>query len=953
MPQVIGPVSAAFEWIAATYEAIGPIWQAVVNVALSAGTSAIVANNSKPKEQGNPITLQLDPSAPRRLQLGQRLNGGLLVDWYLSGTKNTKLHMPVYLSEGPCGRVLRIFGGGRVVHDTPLVHGVKQEITAYRSGQDGDPGPRLWVTYYDGRPGQEAPADLVALNQGWTTDDKLTGCAWVLVEAWWDSDNQRSPPQLTFECEGAKLYDRRKDATAGGSGSHRIDNPATWELSAGDEGANPMVAIDHFVLGRYWNGKRVFGIGQSADDVPYTNMAHHANISDEDVDKKEGGTQKRYRANGFIFANDDHDTTIKKLAAQMVCSAADLGGRFAITGIEARTPVMTIDDSDLIDGLGDSYSPKRPWSDLFSGVEGRFNDKNNLYQPIDYPRVSDAVWIAEDGNEARYATRNFEFEIDGERAQRLARLNGQALRRQGSLTGAYPIWTCELERGDWFIRTGRRWGEDGKIFEVLDRAINVESGLVTIVANEVDPDDSAWDEALARDPPTTPTPGVGSILAIEQPTIVAVAISLTGTTFAKPAVRVQWTAPTDPRVKSIYIEIWPTADQTRKTAQTVAIPNADNYAIFDQGIVDGVEYTVRARFLTAQGIPSKWSSTTTVTPVDPFVFGGLELDDIVNGINVNAEDILRQTLLLATWQAAQEALLWIDGESVGQVATESRTVAEGFAGDISLLGARNGMGTAFVLDLDTVQLPPDGLGSTKSLRTLRSEHDGHEAAVNFLLETVGTDYAGVVLSTSVDGYVTGLRFWNGGSYTTSGFVIMSPNFAIIDPANGVTSAFIPFSISGGVVRMHNVEIDTLAVDSIVTEHLQDNSVSDTLVATDSTTQTVPSNATFVQVFSANFESVTTTLRIDLLTQCRRNNGDRCRIETKLFRDGSLLFQRYNSSFFPNWDTTPADEKNTFVISDNTPGVHTWTVEIRILDGNGGVSGWTKSLAQAIFTEIKK
>lgn len=559
------------------------------------GVSAVQKQNSEKKQQGGLIDLQLNSSAPRQLIIGKRMTGGVLVDWYLGGSNNTKLYLPVYLSEGPCGQIKNVYAGGRLVWSTPLVHGVRTTIPDFRSG-----GDRLWLTYYDGRVGQSADSTLVGLGQGWTSANKMTGCAWVLVECQWDSDNMRSPPSLTFEMEGAKLYDRRKDTTAGGSGSHRLNDPSTWEWSD-----NPAVALDHFLLGRQWNGAKTFGIGLSADEVPYDRFAAQANVCDEDVDLKAGGTQKRYRANGFIFASDDYATTVTKLCTAMAARPADFGGRFGVVGIESRTPVLTIDDGDVIADAPETYTPKRSWAELVTAVEGRYQDPAQLYQPVDYPRVTDGDWTTEDGGEQKVATFDLEFEIDVERAQRLATLKARAERRQAVLKGIYPLWTIELERGDWFIRTGAKWGEDGKTFEVLERILNPDTYTVSIVAQEVDADDSAWDESTAQDGPPAPIASTDTLSDVEVPAITVSAITLTGTAASIPALKVVWDEPTDPRVRFVYIEVENVDGVTPKTVKTILLPADVDETIFQDGIVDGDSYAISAKFLT-DTIPSAW-----------------------------------------------------------------------------------------------------------------------------------------------------------------------------------------------------------------------------------------------------------------------------------------------------------------------------------------------------------
>jgi len=339
---------------------------AAAKVALMAGINAVVQNNSKPEQQGGLTTLTINPAEPRRLQVGKRLNAGVLVDWYVRGSKNQNLYLVIYLGEGPMGALTRVFAGGRVVYDvtapgsSAFSHGVRKTIPDFRSG-----GDRLWVTYYDGRAGQTADANLVGYGLGWTSTCVGTGCAYVIVECQWDSDNLTSPPQLAFELEGAKLYDRRLDTTAGGSGSHRIDDPSTWAVSS-----NPAVALDHYLLGRYLDSVKTFGIGLDPEDVPYDRFAALANLCDEDVTLKAGGTQNRYESHGFLFADRSYSDTIKDLCRAMNARPADFGGRVGILDGESRTPVMTLTDDDVIEDATEQYSPKRSWNDLVSEVRG-------------------------------------------------------------------------------------------------------------------------------------------------------------------------------------------------------------------------------------------------------------------------------------------------------------------------------------------------------------------------------------------------------------------------------------------------------------------------------------------------------------------------------------------------------------------------------------------------------
>lgn len=574
--------------------------------ALSAAVNKVIADANAPEPQGGLTSLRIGPDEPRRLQIGSRLNGGTLVDWYVEGSKNQFLYMVVYLGEGPMGNCTALVGGGRTVRSTNLTHGTRTVIPAYHD-PDGD---RLWVTYYDGRVGQTADSYLVGRGLGWTSDCVGTGCAYAIIEAKWDPDNMASPPDIAFVTEGAKLYDRRLDTTAGGSGSQRHDDPTTWAVSD-----NPAVALDHYLLGRYLGSVKTFGVGLPAEDVPYDRFAALANLCDEDVDLKVSGTQKRYRVNGIISAARPFDDTIKDFCRQMHSRPADFGGRIGILDGQPRTPVLSITDDDLIEGSQEQYAPKRSWSELVSEVRGTYQNPAANFEAVNYPTVTDAAWVSADGGSPKPADINFEMETNAERAERLAWLYAMRERRQAQLTGTYKPHTIELEQGDWFTRVGGIFGA-GKNFEVINRVFNPKTLSVTITAFEVDSADSAWVASQATDPLPAPVANTDTVQRMEVPSLTVSAITLSGSNSTVPVVKVEWTAPDDPRVTDVVIEAVPLGGVP--AAYTVD-PDIGE-VLLDSGILDGVEYYVRARF-KGEATPSAWSTVHQVTTGATFTVG--------------------------------------------------------------------------------------------------------------------------------------------------------------------------------------------------------------------------------------------------------------------------------------------------------------------------------------------
>ena len=435
---------------------------------------------------------------PREWVLGRFAKTGSFVAAFTGQQQNKNLMRVYALADHRINKLDRVWINGDLMVSSPLVHGVRTEIPALRSG-----GPRAWITFYEGRPDQTADGFLQSVEPTWTSAHRLRGVAYVIIDHLWDSDLSNAY-DYRFGGEGARLYDRRQDSTAGGIGSQRWDDPATWTYST-----NAMVAIDHYRSGvRVDAGSQAlwFGVGESLDAVPYAEFAALANHCDENVNLKAGGTQKRYEVNGTISAEQSHDKNLQALADQMAARAIDQGGRIAVRPPIIRTPVITLTDADLIRGSASEIRPGGKIDDMVNTLSGRFINPANDYKRDDYPEVQIADYVEDDNGEIS-DTLNLDLENSAERAQRIAKLRIEDSRRILEITETYGTKAKAIEPGEWFVRESTIRGfPSGKTF-VADEVTRYIDGSMEVVATEVDPDQLVWDEETAVDlsvPPSYP-----------------------------------------------------------------------------------------------------------------------------------------------------------------------------------------------------------------------------------------------------------------------------------------------------------------------------------------------------------------------------------------------------------------------------------------------------------------
>ncbi|RIJ15939.1 hypothetical protein D1227_06505 [Henriciella mobilis] len=474
--------------------------------------------------------------APRELVLGRFAKTGSFVAAWTHQQQNKSLTRIYAIADHRINKLDKVWINGDLLIDGALSHGVRTEITALRSG-----GPRAWITFYDGRPDQTADSFLQSVEPTWTSAHRLRGVAYVIIDHRWDSDLANAY-DYRFGGEGARLYDRRLDTTAGGSGSQRWDDPSTWTYTT-----NAMVAADHYRSGiRIMSGSSAmwFGVGEAVDAVPYAEFAALADHSDENVALKAGGTQKRYEVNGVLSAADDHAKNLEKIARQMAARAIDQGGRIAFRPPIERTPVITLTDGDLKRGTESVADPGGLIDDMVNTLSGRFINPDNDYKKDDYPEVSISSYVDDDNGEIS-DTLDLDLEISGERSQRIAKLKIEDSRRIFQLTETYTVKARVIEPGEWFVRESAIRGfPSGKTF-VADEVTRFLDGSIEVVATEIDPAQLVWDEGTAVDLSAPPSFDPLTLPDIDPPSVTATAVELGSGGNLTPGIQLAVTLPAD------------------------------------------------------------------------------------------------------------------------------------------------------------------------------------------------------------------------------------------------------------------------------------------------------------------------------------------------------------------------------------------------------------------------
>jgi hypothetical protein len=366
----------------------GNPWGAVAGAALAfyAAEQQEKLNTKSPLRDNEPSAQTVRSSkAPVRFILGRVATGGVLV-WAQeqSGAvaEGEWLHMVYVLSEGPIDALESIYLGEEDI-------GSFGEFASYE----------LIVNP------TQVNAFLLANCPGWKDSQIGRGLSFVRLSLRYSAE--RFPagiPDVRFVVRGRNdIYDPRSGAT-GYSG-------------------NTALHILWFLRNR---------CGVPDDEIVFSTFASAANVCDEGVSNADSSVSQRYRTACVIGADEQRTGVLQKLEAACAGRLIRVGGLWILQAGAYYGPYDFELTEDMV--VGTITGSTEPTNDAaINTVRGTFIDPSQSWTETDYPEVSVAQWIIEDGGEAA-ETLTFSYVTDPYQAQRLANIELRRRRAGGTIS---------------------------------------------------------------------------------------------------------------------------------------------------------------------------------------------------------------------------------------------------------------------------------------------------------------------------------------------------------------------------------------------------------------------------------------------------------------------------------------------------------------------------------------
>lgn len=467
---------------------------------INRGLNALTPRRKNGETRGQDVTI-VDTTAPIVIPYGQVRLGGVhnippLV--YSADGKGRYLHQILLLGYTPngCGGLDSVY-----IDQTEITAANITAITG--SANDGkvtagDFADILWARFRDGT---QSTVDYILNSYSSTAfSSNFVGADLANLMLQFDFGDgkkwQGTTRAMSAVFRASKVYDPRLDSSPGA-------DPTNSSYIAYRR--NPALTTANFLMSPV-------GGAFPADEIDWDDVVTAADICDELVADKDGGTQPRYTCNGVIYCvPEQFEDNVKKLVDSMLGFITYRDGKWrmragAWTSVPAGNAIVRSDWLSIEQVV------------LVAGRESRYNEVKSFYIRKDLlwqrgecvPRVN-LTYRTADGNERNALEVEQPLCIDESEAQRKSEMLLRQSRNGVRIAGRLPPRFQKLATFETITVTDEVLGWSDKTFRIIAFDQNPDGSVNVILSEEQSTD---WADMVAGDygqpstatlPPTNPT----------------------------------------------------------------------------------------------------------------------------------------------------------------------------------------------------------------------------------------------------------------------------------------------------------------------------------------------------------------------------------------------------------------------------------------------------------------
>lgn len=314
----------------------------------------------------------------------------------------------------------------------------------------------------------------------WKEDMIGKGISWLRLTLKFDAEKFPSGiPNVTVEKMGRKVYDPRTSTTIYTS--------------------NAALCI----LDYYRSYLKV-----SDSDINWEQFQEAANICDESVSNADGSTESRYTLNGEFDLSENKASILESMVSACSGEVTYIAGKHGlIVGAYYGPATEVITESQLVGDI--EIMPEVSQSEKVNTIKGTFIDPQQKYTEVDFPTVSVAEWIAEDGVEISQDLK-LRFVTSEYQAQRLADIKLKRTRISRTMNISLNLSGYRYRPGMYVKVNFPSLGIIDTEMRVTDWKFGIQTGVQLTLKQETS---DVWGDAIGKPierPPFTqlPTGGV-------------------------------------------------------------------------------------------------------------------------------------------------------------------------------------------------------------------------------------------------------------------------------------------------------------------------------------------------------------------------------------------------------------------------------------------------------------
>ena len=485
---------------------------------------------------------------PQKVVYGEALVSGPIFFVGVAGTDNKELYHAIALTGHEVEDITDVFFDNEKILDSQI--DFQSRVTAGTFGPI-DSDTICQIERQTGASNQTASSLLRgAFPSVWTTSHTTPNVScittqWVLTDGSQELWDRLTPQNIKALVKGKKdIYDPRLDTSAGANPTN-----ATYQQWSN----NPALCAANYLT------DTKFGLSVPVSKIDWDAVETAADACDVSVTVP-GGTEKRFTANGVLFATDTHKANINKLMSAMNGSLVYSNGVYTIKAGVYEAPTESLNEDDLAGAISVKTSVER--GDRFNTVRPIFIDPDQNHKSVEAPEVSITAAVNRDNGEILTRDVQLSFTNTSYMAQRIANKQIQLTDQQTVLTFPCNLSGLRVDVGDRVSVTVSELNYSNKVFRCAGWSFSdTQDGVVNLTLLEDDSGsyaDPTSGEYSTRSPSGTITPGFRGVPDPQN---------LTATSGLK-HIELNWTNPTNPKLFETIV-VYASADSSWDNASLI------------------------------------------------------------------------------------------------------------------------------------------------------------------------------------------------------------------------------------------------------------------------------------------------------------------------------------------------------------------------------------------------